>query len=309
MSTDPPSTDPLSTDAPATSVCYRHPNRESYVSCQRCGRTICPECQTVAPVGVQCPECVREGRASVAGPRVGNVARRFSATGTTPVVTYGIMAICAVLFLAQLAIPGVTSTLVLDPSAIASQPWRLITSAFLHSKSFIPHILLNLYALYIFGPALERFLGRARYLALYLVGALGGSVGMVLVYQANIATNGSIADVAGGLFAASYSLGASGAIFALMGALLVLRRAMGLQLMQILVVVVINLAFGFFARGVAWEAHVGGFITGLAIGLVYLNTRRTDHRARQVVLVATVAVVLAAICVACIVGSPAGYYR
>jgi membrane associated rhomboid family serine protease len=301
----------VSTPAPQAEIdseyCYRHPDRQSFIHCQRCGRTICPQCQTQAAVGVQCPECVREGRKQVAASRPG-LAARFIGGGSTPVVTYLLIAVCVVIYLVQWLSGGaLTNAWVLDPSRIASQPWRLLTSAFLHSTSFIPHLLLNMYALFIFGPPLERFLGRARFLALYLVGAVGGSAGVVLTYQLAIATNGGSAKWLDGLLAPAPALGASGAIFALMGALLVLRRAMGLQLMQILIVVGINVAFGFIVRGIAWQDHLAGLGVGAAIAGVYLVTRRPAQRVRQTWSVVAIAVGLAVILIACIASSP-GYY-
>jgi membrane associated rhomboid family serine protease len=298
----------MSTPAPQaesdSQYCYRHPDRQSFIHCQRCGRTICPQCQTQAAVGVQCPECVREGRQQVAASRPGLLSRLIG-NGSTPIVTYTFIALCVVIFVIQLVSgDALTNAWLLDPRLIASQPWRLITSAFLHSTSFIPHLLFNMYALFIFGPPLERFLGRLRYLTLYLGGALGGSVGVVLLYQLAVATNGASSKWFGGFLAWGLALGASGAIFALMGALLVLRKAMGLQLTQILIVVAVNLAFGFLVRGIAWEDHLGGLAVGAAIAGVYLVTRRAEQRTRQILSVAGIAAALVVILVVCALSSP-----
>jgi membrane associated rhomboid family serine protease len=302
----------VSTPAPQAEVdseyCYRHPDRQSFIHCQRCGRTICPQCQTQAAVGVQCPECVREGRQQVAASRPG-LLNRVVGTGSTPIVTYALIAACVILYVAQWVTGGaLTRAWQLDPSAIASQPWRLITAEFLHSTSFIPHLLFNMYALFIFGPPLERFLGRARYLALYLVGALGASVGVVLLYQLAVATNNASSSWLGGFFQPGAAVGASGAIFALMGALLVLRKAMGLQLTQILIVVLVNVAFGFIAPGIAWEAHLGGLGIGAALAGLYLATRRPEQKTRQIASVAGIAAGLVVIVVLCVLSSP-GQYR
>ena len=302
----------MSTPAPQAEIdseyCYRHPDRQSFIHCQRCGRTICPQCQTQAAVGVQCPECVREGRQQVAASRPG-ILSRLIGSGSTPIVTYALIASCVVLYIAQWVSGGaLTNAWLLDPSAIASQPWRLITSEFLHSTAFIPHLLFNMYALFIFGPPLERFLGKARYLALYLLGAIGASVGVVLIYQLWVATDHASSSWLGGLLRPALAVGASGAIFALMGALLVLRKAMGLHLTQILIVVLVNVAFGFIAPGIAWEAHLGGLGVGAAIGGVYLATRRPGQKNRQISSISGIAVGLAVILVVCVVSSP-GQYR
>jgi membrane associated rhomboid family serine protease len=297
---------PDETDAPP--VCYRHPNRQTYVSCQRCGRPICPDCQTQAAVGVQCPECVREGRASVAAGRPPAFVRALRPAGV-PVVTYVLIALCIVMYVAQWVSGGaVDDAFILNPSHIASQPWRLLTSAFLHSRGSILHILFNMYALFIFGPVLERFVGRARFLALYLIGALGGSVAMVTVWQLNAVIPGGISAATGGVVAPASSLGASGAIFALIGAVLVMRKPLGVQTFQLIIVVVLNLAIGFFAPGIAWEAHFGGFAVGAAIGAVFLVTRRSDHRTRQIAAVAGIAAALCIICIAFVTSTPMHYF-
>jgi len=302
----------VSTPAPQAEIdseyCYRHPDRQSFIHCQRCGRTICPQCQTQAAVGVQCPECVREGRQQLAASRPGLLSRLIG-SGSTPIVTYALIASCVVLYIAQWLSGGaLTNAWLLDPSAIASQPWRLVTSEFLHSTAFIPHLLFNMYALFIFGPPLERFLGKARYLALYLVGALGASVGVVLIYQLWVVTDHASESWLGVLLGPAFAVGASGAIFALMGALLVLRKAMGLQLTQILIVVLVNVAFGFIAPGIAWEAHLGGLGVGAAIGGVYLATRRPGQTSRQIASIAGIALGLVVVVVVCVVSSP-GQYR
>lgn len=301
----------MSTPAPQSEIdseyCYRHPDRQSFIHCQRCGRTICPQCQTQAAVGVQCPECLREGRQQVSASRPGMLSRLIG-TGSTPIVTYALIASCVLIYIVQWASGGaVTNAWDLNPALIASEPWRLITSEFLHSTSFIPHLLFNMYALFIFGPALERFLGRGRYLVLYLVGAVGASLGVVLLYQLAVVTNNASSTWFGGFLRPSAALGASGAIFALMGALLVLRKAMGLRLTQILLVVLINVAFGFIAPGIAWEAHLGGLAVGAAVAGVYLATRRPDQKIRQIIAIAGIVAAISAVVIVCVVGSPTYY--
>jgi len=202
---------------------------------------------------------------------------------------------------------ALTNAWVLEPSLVGSQPWRLITSAFLHSTDFVPHLLLNMYALFIFGPPLERFLGRIRFLALYLIGALGGALGVVLLYELWVISRGASSDWLGGFLDWGPTLGASGAIFALMGALLVLRKAMGLALTQILVVVGINVAFGFIVPGIAWQAHLGGLGVGAAVAGVFVTTRRPQQRTRQILSVVAIAGGVALILLLCVVSSPDHY--
>lgn len=299
------------TETDAAPVCYRHPKRPTYISCQRCGRPICPDCQTQAAVGVQCPDCMAESRQSMpkrpTGRRILNALRPSG----TPVVTYALIGLCVVLFgLQYLSGQALTELWVMDPRVAGSEPWRLLTSGFLHSPAFtIPiHLLFNMYALYAFGPTLESFLGRARFLVLFLVATVGGSVAEVIVYQLIIATQGAIVDATGGLIHAGQSLGASGAIFGLMGALVVGRRAIGLPLRPLLIVIGINLVLGFVIPSIAWEAHLGGFGVGAAVMAVYLATRRPEARIRQVLGVAGIVAGLAVIVIACVsTGYP--FYR
>jgi membrane associated rhomboid family serine protease len=292
-------------NAPAP-TCYRHPDRATYIRCQRCGRPICPECQTQAAVGVQCPECVREGRpAATRG--IAGVARTF-APRRAGITTYVLMGLIAVAYAGQWLSGGaLTQAWVLLPTAVGVEPWRMLTAAFLHSEVSIIHVLFNLYALYVFGPMLEQFLGRVRFLALYLIGALGGSLGVLALYELAVVTTGVSATWFGGLLAPSAALGASGAIFALMGAHLTLRRALGTNFTQLLIVLAINVAIGFFVSGIAWEAHLGGLAIGALIGWIYSRTRRPEQQTRQAVSVAGVGVGILVVTALFVASAPAYY--
>lgn len=215
------------------------------------------------------------------------------------------MALIAVAYAVQWLSGGaLTNAWVLNPTVVGAEPWRLITSAFLHSPGTFIHILFNLYALYAFGPALEAFLGRARYLALYVAAALGGSLGVLSLYALAIATNGASTEVAGGLLAPGSALGASGAIFGLIGAYLPLRRAIGVNTMQLLIVLGINVVLGFIAPNIAWEAHFGGLIIGALVGWVYLRTRRPAQRPVQIGSVAGIIVGLLVVFVLFVASAP-----
>lgn len=296
-------TDPSAVEAPPT--CYRHPDRATFVSCQRCGRSICPECQTQAAVGVHCPECVREGRA--AGGGRGGLAQAFRPR-RSGAVTYTLMGLIAISYALQwITGGGLTSAWVLNPTLVGAEPWRLFTSAFLHSPTAIIHILFNLYALYAFGPALESFLGRARYIALYLIAALGGSIGVLALYALAIATDGGSIVATGGFLTPSSALGASGAIFGLVGAYLPLRRAIGVNITQLLILLGINVVLGFVASGIAWEAHLGGLLVGMLVGWAYLRTRRPAQRRVQIGAVAGIAVGLLVVFVLFVASAPVFY--
>ncbi|WP_344293032.1 rhomboid family intramembrane serine protease [Agromyces neolithicus] len=266
-------------DRPGT--CYRHPDRPSFVLCQRCGRTICGECQTPAPVGVICPECMREQRAAAprAKPAVLTRARAAADRGA-PVVTYSLIGITLAVFVLQL-IPGLAITdrlLYAGVYAIPGnlEPWRMITSVFVHSTGLIFHVLLNMYTLWIFGQLLEGLLGRWRFLALYLISGLGGSIGVLWLSDPRVGV-----------------VGASGAIFGLMGAFLVIQRRLGGQTTQLFVLLGINLVIGFIPGfSIAWQAHLGGLVVGALVGFIFVETRQRSRQALQVWLLAGVVVVL-----------------
>jgi membrane associated rhomboid family serine protease len=254
-------------------VCYRHPNRQSWVLCQRCGRTVCPSCQTQAAVGVQCPTCIREGRAAT--PRRSRAVVRSVLLGSgVPVVTYALVAVTVVVFLLQ-QVPGgtVTRAGIYAPALTAVEPWRMITSIFLHGG--VLHLALNMFSLFFVGRALEPLLGWARFLTLYLVSGFAGSVAVLLI----AAPDGGV-------------LGASGAIFGLLGAFLIIGRRLGANITPMIILVGINLVFGFVVSGVSWQAHVGGLGGGALLALVILRTRRESQRALQTGLVIALVVAL-----------------
>ena len=274
--------------------CYRHPDRQSFVLCQRCMRTICPECQTQGPVGVICPECMKEQRKAESPAQ--RRARRawgrgpvaMAGRGGRPVVTYVLLAITTAIGLLQL-LPGVgaqiTSALLFnavylypDLSGFPFEPWRLLTSVFVHGG--ILHLGLNMLALWMLGQTLEPMLGRGRYLALYLISGLGGSVAVALMAPG------------------TSTVGASGALFGMMAALLIIGRHIGANVTGILVVLAINFAYGFIVARISWQAHLGGLIVGALIALIYINTKRRDQRTWQIVLLSVLTVLVLGLAVA-----------
>ncbi|QNA91247.1 MULTISPECIES: rhomboid family intramembrane serine protease [unclassified Microbacterium] len=270
--------------------CYRHPDRQSFVLCQRCMRTICPECQTQAPVGVICPQCMNAERKNRT-PAQKKAARRWGGRGTgtmamarsgRPVVTYALLAVTSFIGLVQL-IPGMNQPITqalgffapyLYPNlfALPFEPWRLLTVLFVHG-GFI-HLALNMLALWMLGQSLEPMLGRVRFLAMYLISGLGGSVMVAL------------------LAPGSWTVGASGAIFGLLASLLIIGRHIGANVTGILVILGINFAFGLFVGGISWQAHLGGAVVGALVALIYTRTKRRDQRTWQIVLLAALVVLL-----------------
>src|SRR5450755_4672554 len=214
---------------PAPPACFRHPGRETYVSCVRCGRPACPDCLRSAAVGQQCVECIREGNRGTRQPRTAFGGRITS----TSVVTWTLVGINVLCYLAEWVYPNIVNDGVLvgrfGPAiGVADGQWyRLISNTFLHEpglSGFGPaHIIFNMWALIVVGPSLERLLGRVRFIAVYLVSALAGSVLYFLVAAPGIP-----------------ALGASGAIFGLFGAWFVVARRLRLDSRQVVVLIVLN---------------------------------------------------------------------
>lgn len=248
-------------------VCPRHPDRPSYVRCQRCGRPACPECQRAAAVGFQCIDCVNETQRTT--PEVRTVYGGAVATGR-PLATFGIIAACAVLYVLQWLVPNDAiyqslgfANVYAEPRWGEFEPWRMLTSAFLHSQGFILHIALNMYMLWVFGQALEPLLGRLRFLALYLVSAFGGSVGYLLLTPLYVPGQPLYGVV-----------GASGAIFGLFGAMLLIQRHRGGDTRQLWILIAINGVIGFLIPQIAWQAHLGGLVAGGLCAAVFAYTPR-----------------------------------
>ena len=234
-------------------------------------RPTCPECQRPAAVGVQCVDCVAEGARSM---RQVRTVFGGSATDGRPVVTMTLIGICVAVYVLQMVVPGLTSQVAFVPVLGQSEAWRFVTSAFAHSPGNLLHIAFNMYALWIMGQYLEPLLGRARYIALYLLSALGGSV-MYLLFASPPSID-MIARGDGGLWYTP-AVGASGAVFGLFGAFLVLQRSLGRSAAGMYVVIGINAVLGFVLPGIAWQAHLGGLVTGAACAaaIAYLGRRRT----------------------------------
>src|SRR5665647_111667 len=273
----------------AEPVCPRHPDRVSYVRCQRCNQPTCPECQRPAAVGIQCVGCVREGQKTMRMPRTQFGARVTS--GGRPVVTLAIVVICAVVWLLQQVSPQVTRDLAFVPVLGSTEPWRFLTAAFAHSPGQVLHILFNMYALWQIGQYLEPMLGRIRFAILYLVSAFGGSVGYLL-----LSSPPPLPLTQTGIDHSSWvvsMVGASGAVFGLFGALLVLNRHLGRSSGPMFGVLAINAVLGFVVPGIAWQAHLGGLLTGAALAGVITLTAPQNRRRLQLPALVAVSVLLA----------------
>ena len=261
--------------------CYRHPERETWVSCTRCERPICPECLRPASVGFQCPDCVQQGNATVrraSAPYGGAIVAR---PGVVSLIL-GLLNVVAFVVTVATAPGGLTGNtgsrlfdeLELVPIRVAvdGEYWRLLGSAFLHIG--LLHLAGNLLALAIVGPALERVFGRWRFLAIYLVSALGGSVAVYLFGS----PFGAVA-------------GASGAIYGLFAATLIVVRKLGLDARFMVLAVVLNFAVS-FAPGISLLGHLGGFVTGGLVTLAMVYAPKASRTSLQILAIGVILAVM-----------------
>ena len=260
-------------------TCYRHPGRETGVACSSCERPICPDCMTVTPVGMRCPECARQ-RTQV---------RTIQTLQSQPVLTYALIALNVLAAVAALvtgqSVGGAEggSRLIeqgeLTRAAIADgEFWRLLTSGFLHRGLF--HLLMNMFALYLLGGMLEPAIGRWRFAAIYFVSMLAGAFGALLLHP-------------GG-----ETVGASGAIFGLFGAAFLLMRARGINPMEtgLGAVIALNLVITFLIPGISIGGHLGGLAGGglVAAALEPPGLRRPMPRAVTPALIVALGALLVA---------------
>ena len=267
--------------------CYRHPQRETGITCTRCERPICPECMISASVGFHCPECVRGGASASASGEPAGPPRRAAeprpiaggAASADPrrvwlaVLGTGDRLVDAFDLVGRAYNPGTA-----DIVGVAEGQWyRLLTAVFLHQQPM--HIAFNMLSLWWIGAPLESALGRARYLTLYLLSGLGGSALSYLLAAQN-----------------QPSLGASGAVFGLLGATAVLMRRLNYDMRPVIALLVLNLIFTFGWSGIAWQAHVGGLVVGTLVAYAMVHAPRerralVQRGACAVMLLAIVATV------------------
>ncbi len=237
-------------------VCYRHTDRQTFLSCSNCGKPICFECSHDAAVGQRCPECAGPGQRT----RVVTSREVFSPALQRSPVSFGIIIAAVTLFAVGLVSQEADSWLVRNfalATFLDHEWWRAFTSTLLHGS--IMHVGFNMYALYLFGPRLEREAGMVPFVLLYLATAAAGSAAFLAIRGDEIAI----------------AVGASGAIFGLFGVWLIAtynirHTPIGRSLFQQLVfLLAINAALPLFLPNIAWEAHAGGFAAGVAIGFLW----------------------------------------
>ncbi|WP_083980090.1 rhomboid family intramembrane serine protease [Demequina salsinemoris] len=248
-------------------VCPRHPDRVSYVSCQRCGRPTCPECQTPAPVGIICVDCARQARQQSR-----SVVNRLGFTSAfgRPYVTYTIIGLNVAAYLYGTLVLGTQQwaaewglipALDGELGGLGEEWYRWITSGFLHFS--LLHIGMNMLVLFQFGTQLEPIMGRVRFAALYVVSLLGGSLAVELLASSGV--HG----------------GASGAIFGLFAAYAVVLYKLKLNYQSVVTTGGLWLVLGFIVPGLSWQAHLGGAVAGAATMLAMLHWVKSPQGARR----------------------------
>lgn len=284
-------------------TCYRHLDRETWIRCQRCERPICPDCMNDAAVGFQCPSCIAEGRKSVRQPTAAYGGRPSANPGLTSIVLIVMNAAVWVVvtatggnssrvvdwlalrarslcvdgdsaFLTTKAACDAGDTAVWVPGVSDGAVWEMFTSMFAHVQPW--HLGFNMLALWVLGPQLEMVLGRVRFLAVYLLSGLAGSVAVYWLSAEYAAT-----------------LGASGAIFGLMGALVVIGLKVGGQVQGLLLWIGINVVLTFTLPNVSWQGHFGGLVGGALITAILVYAPRERRTTLQAAALGAFAVVLA----------------
>ncbi len=280
--------------------CYRHRDRETGVHCANCGRPICHECMTPAAVGFRCPECMAEQRSTTTRARVvtrqqtrGRWAQGGVMLGRGGIsVTKVLIAINLLVFAVEMASGalGSVAQLVhlggLVPAYVAQRHeyWRLFSAMFLH-ESFL-HIGVNMLSLWFLGEFTERVVGGTKFLVLYLVSGLAGSVLVVLFsapYVVTVGASGAIAGVFGGLMAYAFLNRHRDAVA---------RAIFG----QLVFWFILNLVLNLSSSALSWQGHLGGFVTGIVLVTAYTMIGRKSPGGRftgsDVAVTAAVIVVL-----------------
>ena len=258
----------------APPVCPRHPDTVAYVRCQRCDRPTCPACQVPSTVGVHCVDCARQSQA-------GRRQARTLLGGTVvsgSVVTKVLIGLCVAAYAIQILVPALDFQLAFVPELAASEPWRFLTTAFLHANYM--HLGFNMWALWVLGGVLEPVLGRWRFTAIYLLSALGGST--AIYWLSWPGTDSWI----------TMTVGASGAVFGLFSTMFVVQRRFGRDTSGIVALLAINAVISFLGANISWQGHLGGLVVGGIVAAIYAWAPRGKRQSVGIAGTVAVAVVL-----------------
>lgn len=241
---------------PRQEPCPRHPDRPAISYCKRCNRPACELCTVPTEVGSVCVDCSKN--------RFGR-GRSWSGAGLLtaqqqPLVTYALILSAVVVYAIGWAWPTIGNWLAFQPLAAYVQPWRFLTVGLVHGG--LLHLVFNMMMLYFVGAVGEVVAGRWRFLGLYLLSTLGGSV-MVLAWT--MIEPSSLTTV---------TVGASGALYGLLGAVFISQWKNGQDTRSILILLAVNLVFSFMVSTVSWQGHVGGLITGALVAWMYYTLSR-----------------------------------
>jgi membrane associated rhomboid family serine protease len=240
--------------------CTYHTDRETNVCCSRCEKYICTDCMRPASIGYQCPECASDSTSVIRGISKNSYIPNQENNQVTKFLSITLISI----YVAQFVLGDIliSNFALFAPSISTGQWWILITAGFLHGS--ILHLLFNVYILWVLGSQLESILGKKQFIFIYFISLLGGSIASFLFSPFG-----------------TYSIGASGAIFGLMGAMLVVGRKKRLDISQVAVLVILNVVIGFVLSGIDWRAHLGGLAAGSLIAWVLLNATWLKEKNQQ----------------------------
>ncbi len=230
--------------------CSNHERIDTKVACSRCEKYICVDCMRPASIGYQCPECASDSTPIIKGFNKNSFIPGQENNQATKFLSISLIAVYVIQFV--LGDVYISNFALFAPSVSSGQLWRLLTAGFLHGS--ILHLLFNVYILWVLGSQLENIVGKTKFISIYFISLLGGSLASYLFSPFG-----------------SYSIGASGAIFGLMGAMLVVGRKRNTDISQIATLVVINVVIGFVLSGIDWRAHLGGLAAGAFITWVLIN--------------------------------------
>jgi len=243
--------------APIEPACINHSEQITYVRCSRCEKYICTDCMRPASIGYQCPECASDSTPIIRGINKSSFIPSQENNQATKFLSISLVTV----YVAQFVLGDIliSNFALFAPSVSTGQWWRLVTAGFLHGS--ILHLLFNVYILWVLGSQLESILGKTKFVVIYFVSLIGGSIASFLFSPFG-----------------TYSIGASGAIFGLMGAMLVVGRKKRLDISQVAVLVILNVVIGFVLSGIDWRAHLGGLAAGALITWVLLNATSSKEK-------------------------------